>query len=37
LKYLVCYFCERSCKIDVSYRISKFYSNFSNIMSVVGL
>jgi len=36
LKYLGCYFCERSCKIDVSYGISKFYGNFNNIMLVVG-
>ena len=36
LKYLGCYFCERSGKIDISYGSSKFYGNFNNILSVVG-
>jgi len=36
LKYLGCYFYERSCKIDISYGIGKFYGNLNNIMSVVG-
>ena len=36
LKYLGCYFHERSCKIDFSYGIRKFYGNFNNIMSVIG-
>jgi len=36
LKYLGCYFCERTCKVDFSYGINKFYGNFNNIMSVVG-
>ena len=36
LKYLGCYFCERTCKVDFSYGINKFYGNFNNIMSVIG-
>ena len=36
LKYLGCYFCERTCKVDYSYAITKFYGNFNNIMSVIG-
>ena len=36
LKYLGCYFHKRSCKIDFSYKICKFYGKFNNIMSVFG-
>jgi len=36
LKYLGCYFCERSCKIDFCYNINKFYGSINNIMSVTG-
>ena len=36
LKYLGCYFYERSCKIDCCYNINKFYGSFNNIMSVTG-
>jgi len=36
LKYLGCYFYERTCGIDFSYGIRKFYGNFNNVMSVVG-
>jgi len=38
LKYLGCYFCDRSCRprVDVSYGVRKFYGSFNNIMSVVG-
>jgi len=36
LKYLGCHFYESSGRIHISYRISKFYSNFNNVMSVVG-
>jgi len=35
LKYLGCYFYERTCGIDFSYGFRKFYGNF-NVMSVVG-
>ena len=35
LKYLGCYFCERTCKVDFSYGVNKFYGNFNNIMSVI--
>jgi len=36
LKYLGCYFTERSCRIDHCYGISKFYGNFNNILAVAG-
>jgi len=36
LKYLGCYFCERSCRIDFRYGVQKFYGNFNNILSVTG-
>jgi len=36
LKYLGCYFSERTCEVDFSFGINKFYGNFNNIMSVIG-
>jgi len=36
LKYLGCYFYERTCGIDFSNGFRKFYGNFNNVMSVVG-
>jgi len=36
LKYLGCYFYERTYEIDFSYGFRKFYGNFNNVMSVVG-
>ena len=36
MKYLGCYFYERTCGIDFSYGFRKFYGNFNNVMSVVG-
>ena len=36
LKYLGNYFNERSCKVDLFYGISKFYSKLNNIMAVCG-
>jgi len=36
LKYLSCYFTERSCRIGHCYGISKFYGNFNNILAVTG-
>ena len=37
MKYLGGYFQVNSCRIDIKQQIRKFYGNFNNIMSVLGI
>jgi len=36
LKYLGCYYHQRSCRIDLNNGICRFYAKFNNVLSVIG-